>query len=41
MFQRKIDEIFKDFPNVLGIADYILGAGYERTKDVQASKSKT
>ena len=29
MFQRKIDEIFKDIPNVFGIADDILVAGYE------------
>ena len=29
MFQRKIDEIFKDMPNVFGIVDDILVAGYE------------
>ena len=29
MFQRKIDEIFKDLPNVFSIADGILVAGYE------------
>ena len=29
MFQRKIDEIFKDLPNVFGIADDILAVGYE------------
>ena len=29
MFQRKIDEIFNDMPNVFGIADDILFAGYE------------
>ena len=29
MFQRKIDEIFNDMPNVFGIADDILVAGYE------------
>ena len=29
MFQRKIDEIFKDLPNIFGIADDILVAGYE------------
>ena len=29
MFQRKIDEIFKDMPNVSGIADDILVVGYE------------
>ena len=29
MFQRKIDDIFKDIPNVFGIADDILVAGYE------------
>ena len=29
MFQRKIDEIFKDMPNVFGIADDILVVGYE------------
>ena len=29
MFQRKIDVIFNDMPNVFGIADYILVAGYE------------
>ena len=29
MFQRKSDEIFNDMPNVFGIADDILAAGYE------------
>ena len=29
MFQRKMNEIFKDIPNVFGIADDILVAGYE------------
>ena len=29
MFQRKIDEIFNDMPNTLGIADDILVVGYE------------
>ena len=29
MFKRKIDEIFKDMPNVFGIADDILVVGYE------------
>ena len=29
MFQGKIDEIFNDMPNVLGIADYILAVGYD------------
>ena len=29
MFQRKIDEIFKDLQNVFGIADDISLAGYE------------
>ena len=29
MFQRKIDEIFKDTPNAFGIADDILVVGYE------------
>ena len=29
MFQRKIDEIFKDMPNAFGIADDILVACYE------------
>ena len=29
MFQRKIDEILKDMPNVFGIVDDILVAGYE------------
>ena len=29
MYERKIDEIFKDMPNVFGIADDILVAGYE------------
>ena len=29
MFQRKIDEIFKDIPSVFGIVDDILVAGYE------------
>ena len=30
MFQRKIDEIFKDLHNVYGIADDILLVGYDR-----------
>ena len=30
VFQRKIDEIFKDLLNVFGIADDILVIGYER-----------
>ena len=29
MFQRKIDEIFKDWPNVFGNADDILVVGYD------------
>ena len=29
MFQQKIDEIFKDLPNVFGIADDILVLGYD------------
>ena len=29
MFQRNIDEIFKDVQNVFGIGDYILVARYE------------
>ena len=29
MFQRKIDEIFKDLPNVFGIAEDILVVGYD------------
>ena len=29
MFQRKINEIYKDLPNVFGIADDILVVGYE------------
>ena len=29
MFQIKIDEIFKDLPNIFGIADYILVVGYD------------
>ena len=29
MIQRKICKIFKDIPNVFGIADDILVAGYE------------
>ena len=29
MFQRKIDEIFKNIPNVFGVVDDILGGGYE------------
>ena len=28
MFQRKMDEIFKDLPNASGIADDILVVGY-------------
>ena len=35
-FQREIDEIFKDLPNVFGIADAILDAGYdEDTTEMQ------
>ena len=30
MFQHKIDEIFKDMPNVFGIADDILVIGYDK-----------
>ena len=30
MFQRKIDEIFKDLPNVFDITDDILVVGYDR-----------
>ena len=29
MFQRKIDEIFNDMPNIFGIVDDILVTGYE------------
>ena len=29
LLQRKIDEIFKELPNVFGIADNILVVGYE------------
>ena len=29
MFQRKIDGIFKEIPNVFGIADDVLVVGYE------------
>ena len=29
MFQHKIDEIFKDLPNVFGITDDILVVGYD------------
>ena len=29
MFQRKIDEIFKDLPNAFGIADDTLVVGYD------------
>ena len=29
MFQRKIDWIFNDLPNVFGIVDYILVLGYK------------
>ena len=29
VFQRKIDEIFKDLPNVFGSADDILVVGYD------------
>ena len=29
MFQRKIDEIFKDLPNLFGTVDDILVVGYE------------
>ena len=28
-FNKKNDEIFKDLPNVFGIADYILVVGYD------------
>ena len=30
MFQRKIDKIFNDIPNVFGIADDILVTGYDK-----------
>ena len=30
MFQRKIDKIFNDIPNVYGIADDILVIGYDK-----------
>ena len=30
MFQRKIDKIFKDLPNLFGITDNILVVGYDR-----------
>ena len=30
MFQRKIDDIFKDLPGVFGIVDNILVVGYDR-----------
>ena len=30
MFQRKIDEIFNDIPNIFGIADDILVIGYDK-----------
>ena len=30
MFQRKIDEIFNDMPNVFGIEDDILVIGYKK-----------
>ena len=29
LFQRKIDEIFRNLPNVIVIADDILGVGYD------------
>ena len=29
MFQKKIDRLFNDIPNVFGIADYILIAGFD------------
>ena len=29
MFQQRSSEIFKDLPNVFGIADYILIVGYD------------
>ena len=29
MFQRKIDEIFRELPNIVGIADNILVGEYE------------
>ena len=32
MFQCKIDEIFKDMPNVFGIADNILVIGYDKDR---------
>ena len=32
MFQRKIDEIFNDIPNVFGIADDILVIGYNKDR---------
>ena len=30
MFQQKIDEIFKDMPNIFGITDDSLIAGYDK-----------
>ena len=30
MFQRKIDKIFNDIPNIFGIADDILVIGYNK-----------
>ena len=30
MFQRKIDKIFNDMPNVVGIADDFLVTGYDK-----------
>ena len=44
MFQRKIDEIFKDMPNVFGIAGDKLVAGYEadgRDHDKQHTEGTT
>ena len=53
IFQRKMDEIFKDLPNVFGIADDILVLGYDVDgkdhdhtlwrvlADMQTGKSKT
>ena len=33
MSQRKVDEIFKELPNVFGIADDILVRGYDNDSE--------
>ena len=40
IFQHKIDEIFRDMPNMFGITDNILVIGYDENGAVQKSSVK-